>query len=165
MQQRWCPGRRCGVLVRRSDSTIRTGALSKDVSMPFRMSVLLLAVVLALSCLPGCSNALNPLCASARPAPLIGSLSPSRMDFAQVMHGAVLTVNGSHFVSSTVVVINGTTLATTVVNSNQLKVTITTGLIPAPGAFNVTVNTPSGNTGDLGCSSGGTSGALVLTIT
>jgi hypothetical protein len=133
--------------------------------MPFRKSVLLLAVALALSCLPGCSNALNPLCGSARPAPLIGSLSPSSMGFAQVMQGAVLTVNGSHFVSSSVVIINGTTLATTVVNSNQLKVTITTGLIPKPGTFDVTVNTPSGNTGDLGCSSGGTSAALVLTIT
>jgi IPT/TIG domain len=132
--------------------------------MPIRMSVLLVAVVLALSCLPGCSNALNPLCGSARPVPLIGALSPSSMDFAQVQQGAVLTVNGSHFVSSSEVVINGTTLATTVVNSNQLKVTITTGLIPAPGAFNVTVVTPSGNTGDLGCSSGGTSSALVLTI-
>ena len=133
--------------------------------MPFRMSVPLLAVVLVLSCLPGCSNAFNPLCASARPAPLIGSLSPSSMDFAQVQQGAVLTVNGSDFVSSTVVVINATTLATKVVSSNQLKVTITTGLIHAPGTFNVTVNTPSGNTGDLGCSSGGTSSALVLTIT
>jgi hypothetical protein len=87
------------------------------------------------------------------------------MDFAQVMRGTVLTVNGSHFVSSSEVVINGTTLATTVVNSNQLQVTITTSLISAPGTFNVTVVTPSGNSGDLGCSSGGTSSVLVLTIT
>jgi hypothetical protein len=29
----------------------------------------------------------------------------------------------------------------------------------------VTVNTPSGNSGNLGCSSGGTSSALTLTIT
>jgi len=29
----------------------------------------------------------------------------------------------------------------------------------------VTVNTPSGNSSDLGCTSGGTSKALVLTIT
>jgi hypothetical protein len=29
----------------------------------------------------------------------------------------------------------------------------------------VKVNTPSGNSGDLGCTSGGTSKALVLTIT
>lgn len=133
--------------------------------MPYRVYVLLLGVVLALSCLPGCSNALNPLCGSARPAPLIGSLSPSSMDFAQVQRGAVLTVNGSHFVSSSVVVINGTTLATTVLNSTQLQVTITTGLISAPGTFDVTVVTPSGNSGDVGCSSGGTSSALALTIT
>ena len=133
--------------------------------MPYRISVPLLAVVLALSCLPGCSNALNPLCGSARPAPLIGSLSPSSMDFAQVQRGAVLTVNGSHFVSSTVVVINGTTLATTVLNTTQLQVTITTGLISAPGTFDVTVKTPSGNSGDVGCTSGGTSSVLALTIT
>lgn len=141
------------------------GSPSKDVSMPYRISVPLLAVVLALSVLPGCSNAFNPLCGSARPAPLIGSLSPTSMDFAQVQRGAVLTVKGSHFVSSSVVVINGTTLATTVLNSNQLQVTITTGLISAPGTFDVTVVTPSGNSGDVGCSSGGTSSALALTIT
>jgi hypothetical protein len=29
----------------------------------------------------------------------------------------------------------------------------------------VKVNTPSGNSGDIGCSSGGTSSSLVLTIT
>jgi hypothetical protein len=29
----------------------------------------------------------------------------------------------------------------------------------------VTVNTPSGTSGDLGCTSGGTSSALALTIT
>jgi hypothetical protein len=29
----------------------------------------------------------------------------------------------------------------------------------------VTVNTPSGNSSDLGCSSGGTSKALTLTVT
>jgi hypothetical protein len=133
--------------------------------MPLRLSARLLVVVLAASFLPGCSNALNPLCGSSRPVPLIGALSPSSMDFAQVMRGTVLTVNGSHFVSSSEVVINGTTLATTVVNSNQLKVTITTSLIPSPGTFNVTVVTPSGNSGDLGCSSGGTSSVLVLTIT
>jgi trimeric autotransporter adhesin len=133
--------------------------------MPYRISVLLVAVVLALACLPGCSNALNPLCGSARPAPQIGSLSPTSMDFAEVQRGTVLTVNGSHFVSSSVVVINGTTLATTVLSSNQLQVTVTTGLISAPGTFNVTVNTPSGNSGDVGCTSGGTSSALVLTVT
>jgi hypothetical protein len=37
-------------------------------------------------------------------------------------------------------------------------------VISAPGTAKVTVNTPSGNSGSLGCTSGGTSHALVLTI-
>jgi hypothetical protein len=132
--------------------------------MPSRTVVLSLAVLLALLFFPGC-NATNPICGSSRPAPLIGSLSPSTMDFAQVQQGAVLIVNGSQFVSSSVVVVNGETLSTTVTSSQQLKVTITTGLISGPGAVNVFVHTPGGNSGDLGCASGGNSSVLVLTIT
>ena len=112
----------------------------------------------------GC-NALNPLCGSARPVPVIGSLSPSTITFVEVEQGFLLTVNGSRFVSSSVVVINGTALSTTVLSSQQLQVTITTAVISAPGTANVTVNTPSGNSGDVGCTSGGTSRALVLTVT
>jgi hypothetical protein len=82
-----------------------------------------------------------------------------------VQQGFLLIVNGSHFVSSSVVVINGTTLTTIVTSSQQMQATITTALVSAPGAVSVTVNTPSGNSGNLGCTSGGTSGALVLTIT
>jgi hypothetical protein len=37
-------------------------------------------------------------------------------------------------------------------------------MIPAPGSFNVTVKTPAGNTGNLGCSSGGTSSGQVLKV-
>ena len=122
------------------------------------------AVVLAFLFLPGC-NALNPLCGSSRPAPVIGSLSVSTVTFAQVQQGFLLTVNGKDFVSSSVVIINGTTLNTTVKSSQQLQVTISTDLISGPGSANVTVNTPSGNSGYLGCSSGGTSSALTLTVT
>jgi hypothetical protein len=122
------------------------------------------ALLLAFLTLPGC-NALNPLCGSTRPVPVIGSLSPSTITFVEVQQGLVLAVNGSQFVSSSVVVINGTTLSTTVVSSQQLQVTITTTLISGPGTASVTVNTPSGNSGNLGCTSGGTSSALVLTIT
>ena len=132
--------------------------------MPSRTVVLSLAVLLALLFFPGC-NATNPICGSSRPAPLIGSLSPSTMDFAQVQQGAVLIVNGSQFVSSSVVVVNGETLSTTVTSSKQLKVTITTGLISGPGPANVFVQTPGGNSGDLGCASGGKSSVLVLTVT
>jgi len=84
---------------------------------------------------------------------------------AEVQAGFLLTVNGSQFVSSSVVVIDGTTLSTTITSSQQLQVTITTALISAAGTASVIVNTPSGNTGNLGCTSGGTSHALVLTIT
>jgi hypothetical protein len=87
------------------------------------------------------------------------------MDFAQVQQGAVLTITGSQFVSSSVVVINGTTLSPTLVNSQELQVTITSSLITAPGTFNVYVQTPGGNSGDVGCASGGNSSTLVLTVT
>jgi hypothetical protein len=121
-------------------------------------------LLLALLVFQGC-NGLNPLCGSARPAPVIGSLSASTITFAQVQQGFLLTVTGSKFVSSSVVVINDTTLSTQVMSSQQLQVTITTTLISAPGTASVTVNTPSGNSGNLGCTSGGTSSALDLTIT
>jgi len=122
------------------------------------------AILLVLLVFQGC-NALNPLCGSARPAPIIGSLSASTITFAEVQKGFLLNVNGSHFVSSSVVVINGTTLSTLVTSSQHLQATITTAVISAPGTASVTVNTPSGNSGNLGCTSGGTSRALVLTIT
>ena len=122
------------------------------------------ALVLSLLGFQGC-NALNPLCGSARPVPIIGSLSPSTVTFAEVQKGFVLTVNGSQFVSSSVVVINGKTLSTLATSSQQLEATITTAVISAAGTASVTVNTPSGNSGNLGCTSGGSSHALVLTIT
>ena len=113
--------------------------------------------------LPGCAS-LNPLCGSARPAPIIASLSPNSVTYTQVQQGFVLSVNGSQFVSSSVVVINGTTLSTTVTSSQLLQATITSSVIPGPGTASVTVSTPSGTSGDLGCTSGGTSSALQLTI-
>jgi hypothetical protein len=131
---------------------------------PLRYFRLLSAILLVLLVLQGC-NALNPLCGSARPAPIIGSLSATTVTFAEVQKGFLLTVNGSHFVSSSVVVINGTTVSTTATSSQQLQATITTAVISAPGTASVTVNTPSGNSGDLGCTSGGISRALILTIT
>lgn len=114
--------------------------------------------------LSGCNNTLNPLCASARPAPVISSLSPSTISFAQVQSGFVLTVVGSHFVSSSEVVINAIPLSATVVSDQQLKVKLTTDVIFGPGAVKVNVSTPSGNSGDLGCTSGGRSSTLVLTV-
>jgi len=123
----------------------------------------LAALLFAALLLQGC-NALNPLCGSARPAPTITSLSVSTITFAQVQQGFLLTVNGSQFVSSSVVVINGVAQTTQDPSSAQLQVTLTTALISGPGIANVQVKTPSGTSGDLGCSSGGITGSLVLTI-
>src|SRR5689334_12890891 len=98
----------------------------------------LLTVALAL--LLGCNNnALNPLCGSARPVPLIQSLSPSTMTFSDVQQGATLIVNGSQFVSASQVVINSTVLGATVVSPTQLKVKLSTDVISAPGAVKVMV--------------------------
>jgi trimeric autotransporter adhesin len=124
-----------------------------------RLSSLLVMLLL----LPGC-NALNPLCGSARPVPMLNSISPTTMVFSQLPPSFVLTATGGQFVSSSVVVLDGATLATAVKSSSQLTVTIGSSMIPAPGSFNVTVQTPAGNTGSLGCSSGGTSSARVLTV-
>jgi hypothetical protein len=88
-------------------------------------------LVLALFMLQGC-NTLNPFCGSTRPSPTIGSLSPSTVTFTEVQQGSLLTVNGSHFVSSSVVVANGTTLSTLATSSQQLQATITTAVISAP---------------------------------
>lgn len=132
--------------------------------MPSRKSILFLPALVGLFFLAGCGTS-NPLCASSRPQPLVASLSPSTIDFAQVQQGAVLTVKGSQFVSSSVVIINGQTLSTTVVSSQELQVPITTGLISGPGNVNVFVATPGGTSGDIGCASGGRSSVLILTIT
>jgi hypothetical protein len=86
------------------------------------------------------------------------------VNFTQVEQGSVLTVKGSQFVSSSQVMINGHALSTTVVSNQVLKVTLSTGIISAPGTVKVNVLTPSGNTGDLGCSSGGKSTELALTV-
>ena len=121
-------------------------------------------LVLGTAMLSGCNNTLNPLCGSARPVPVIGSISPATMSFADVQSGTTLTVNGSHFVSSTQVVIDSTPISATVVSDSLLKVKLSTAVIPEPGQVKVMVQTPSGNSGDLGCTSGGTSSALMLTV-
>jgi len=95
---------------------------------------------------------------------MIGSLSPSNVSFSQVQQGTTLTVNGSQFVAASEVEINGKALATSVISNTQLKVTLTTGIITGPESVKVNVLTPSGNSADLGCSSGGKSSVLVLNV-
>jgi hypothetical protein len=136
--------------------------LSLSRVLPFGgLSILVLLSGLLLS---GCNNTLNPLCGSARPVPLISSLSPSSVTFAQVQDGVLLTVNGSHFVSSSEIMINSTALGATIVSDQELQLKLTPDVISGPGTVKVSVVTPSGNSGDVGCTSGGTSSVLILSV-
>jgi len=121
-------------------------------------------LVLGLVSLLGCNNTLNPLCGSARPVPVIGSLSPSSVTFAQVQAGVTITVNGNQFVSASQVMVNSTPIAATVLSAQKLTVKLSTDVISGPGTVKIMVKTPEGNSGDLGCTSGGTSSALMLTV-
>jgi len=96
--------------------------------------------------------------------PVIGSLSPSTVTFAEVQQGVVLTVNGSNFVPASEIMVNAKALAAKANSSEQLQVTLTTDVISGPGPVNIKVSTPSGNSGDVGCSSGGVSTVLVLNV-
>jgi len=122
------------------------------------------ALLLALLVFQGC-NPMNALCGSSRPAPILNSLADTTITFAQVQQGFLLTLNGREFVGSSVVVIDGTTVNAQVLSSTQVSVTITATMISAPESASISVKTPSGNSGYVGCTSGGTSQALVLTIT
>jgi hypothetical protein len=119
--------------------------------------------LLAVMFLAGC-GALNPFCGSARPKPVLTSLAPNPSSLSQVQQGLLLTVNGSHFYSSSIVLWNGVALPTTVMSSTQLQVTITATQISSPGTAQIVVHTPANLSGDLGCDSGGNSRALTFTV-
>jgi hypothetical protein len=69
--------------------------------------------------------------------------------------GFTLTVNGSNFVSNSIVQWNGTPLATTFVSDTQLTAAVPTADLAEEGSVSVTVSNPGG----------GTSSALSFTIT
>ena len=124
----------------------------------------LFALLFAVMFLAGC-GALNPFCGSARPKPVLTSLTPNPASLTQVQQGLLLTVNGSHFYSSSILLWNGVALPTTVMSSTQLQATVTTTQISSPGTAQIVVHTPANLSGDLGCDSGGNSKALTFTVT
>src|SRR5207302_7828206 len=87
--------------------------------------------------------------------PVLGSISPSGATAGGP--AAVLTVNGSNFVSSSTVNWNGAARATTFVSPTQLNATISATDIGAAGTASVTVVNPAPG--------GGTSAAATFTIT
>jgi ABC-type phosphate transport system substrate-binding protein len=130
-------------------------------ALPFSCLVAAVALTLAIV---GCNNTFNPLCASSRPAPVIGSISPATVPFTQVQNGTTLTISGSNFVSSTLVMIGSKPISAKVISPTKLTVKVNTGVITGPGEVKVAVDTPAGNTGELGCTSGGKSSVLTLTV-
>ena len=159
------------LLIRRG-GCLFTSAVSEDQNLAMRCSfsttsflstAARLGLLTVLLILPGC-NSLNPFCGSARPAPVLDTVSPATIAFSQLPPSFTLTLTGSHFVASSVIVFNGTTLATTVVSSTQMTATVTSSMISGPGSYNIQAQTPSGTSGDLGCSSGGNSSTLTLTV-
>jgi hypothetical protein len=89
------------------------------------------------------------------PVPSLGSLSQT-----SAVEGAgsfVLTVNGTGFISSSVVQWNSTPLTTTFVSSTQLKATVPASDLAEEGSDNITVFNPAPG--------GGTSAASAFTIT
>jgi len=129
-----------------------------------RILKLVFVLWLTVLSLSGCGS-LNPLCGSARPKPVLTALAPDTATLAQIQQGFLLTINGSHFVSSSVVLWNGAAIPTIIKSSTQLQVTMTTAQIDAIGSGQIVVHTPSNLEGDLGCDSGGNSKALTFTVT
>ncbi len=103
----------------------------------------------------GQSNTLNFTIASPSPIPRITTISPTTAEAGG--QDFTLTVNGTGFVSSSIVRINGNNLTTTFVSATQLTAQITSADIPNPGAASVTVFSPPPG--------GGTSNAAILQVT
>ena len=89
------------------------------------------------------------------PVPAATSLSPTSATAGGTSF--TLTVNGSNFISSSVVKWNGTSLTTTYVSATQVKATVPAANIASAGTATVTVFNPTPG--------GGTSSGLTFTIT
>ncbi|MET4076454.1 IPT/TIG domain-containing protein [Hymenobacter sp. UYCo722] len=90
------------------------------------------------------------------PAPTIASLSPSTAVAGSAAF--TLTVNGTGFLSGSVVNFNGTALTTTFGSATQLTAAVPASAVATAGTYNVTVANPSAN-------QGGTSAAAAFTVT
>ncbi|MFA5932253.1 MAG: dockerin type I domain-containing protein [Candidatus Paceibacterota bacterium] len=83
------------------------------------------------------------------PVPVITFLSPSSKNVGD--SNLILTVNGTNFVSGSVVNFNGSSRTTTYIDNTQLTVTILTSDLSSTGNINVTVfnSTPGGGTSNI----------------
>jgi hypothetical protein len=100
------------------------------------------------------AGALTSIAMADNPVPVTTSISPSAV--AAGSAGIDLTVNGSNFIPSSMVNVNGSARPTIYVSSAQLTATIPASDLTNAGSFNITVTNPSPG--------GGTSNAQVFTV-
>lgn len=102
----------------------------------------------------GLSNAVNLVVNN--PAPVITTVSPENVPLNST--ASTLTINGTGFVSTSVVSIGGATAASTLVSSTQITATIPAAILSQTGSFSVTVtnSTPGGGTSNIASFSVGT---------
>lgn len=138
------------IVHRFEDRLLRTGSLQPGGTRLALVAGAALAVVFA-ACGGGTSSAPT----ANNPVPTLSSIDPSS---AVAGSGSfTLTVNGSNFISGSVVRWNGANRTTTFVSATQLTAFISSADISSPGTADVTVFTPAPG--------GGTSSAVTFTIT
>jgi hypothetical protein len=103
----------------------------------------------------GTSGTLSFTVAAVAPVPVASSLSPASATVGTA--GFTLTVNGSRFVASSVVRLNGAARTTTFVSASQLRAALTASDLVTVGSVPVSVFTPAPG--------GGTSGTVSFAIT
>ena len=131
--------------VKRERTTRRQG--------PEDVMVRLAGTLLLVAALVGCGGGVTPP-VTENPVPTLTSISPTSKPVGSA--DFTLTVNGSNFISGSVVRWNGSGRATTFVSSAQLTATILASDITAAGTAQVTVFNPTPG--------GGTSAASTFTI-
>jgi hypothetical protein len=105
--------------------------------------------VIAMVALPSCQQAIS------NPSPNLTSISPGSIVAGQPQF--TLTLTGSNFTPSSLVVFNGQQLTVfTFVSDNEMQATVMASLVQNPGAASITVFTPQPG--------GGTSKPLILNI-
>lgn len=123
----------------------------------------LMTLLFGLFAWPGCSS-INPLCGSSRPVPSLSSISPTTITAEEAKGSFQMRLIGGNFVSASVVVVNKINVSTNVTSSTTITATIEPADLNGAGDYGVWVNTPAGNSGDLGCSSGGSTNQATLTV-
>jgi len=136
----------------------------------FHFSALIITVLAGSLSMIGCEGAFfvgGGTCFGVTPVPVVTSVVPTPLDIHDLP--VTMTVMGSNFQSSSTVYWNKVPLKTAFVDSNHLKVALTTesmaGLSSDNGTANISVFTAGQTTSHaVGCTNGGFSATIVIII-